>query len=432
MNLKNLYLTIPVGQSVRDFLIVETVAQLLDLLPDFRIVLLTPSYNVSDFQELCPKHERLLVRRMELRVGGRNWRLIHWRKRLRKRWAISLMLRWETRRLQLPDYLSETFTELPPSLVVSTHPMPYHDYEVVMWARRLGIQTLGVVKSWDNIQKRLASHCHLLSVWNPVNKEESVRLLEYQEDEVTINGSASFDPYYDPSYNVSRHDFFASLGLDPSRPLVTLATDGPMDKEFYGRDETHLVEDLLRMTKELGVLKGAQLIIRLHPMSHLEFFWKFWGRQDIKFSFASIMPGLMWCPSKKDLIEQTNLLRHSDVIVTPGSSWVLEAAIFDKPTVVPMYSDLQPDHAAAEFVRWTLTRHFKPLAENDWVPITRSYEETRTAIEEAFTRPSKYAKGRKAIVDNYVYYRDQYSSRRVSEWIANVARTAQPGKPQGY
>lgn len=430
--MKNLYLTIPVGQSVRDYLHVETAARLLDLLPDFRIVLLTPSYNVQDFLALVPKHERMLVRRMEIRSGSPNWRLIHWRKRLRKRWAISWLLRWEARRMQLPDYLADTFKELPPSVVVSTHPMPNHDYDVVLWARRLGAQTLGVVKSWDNIQKRLSSHCHLLSVWNPVNKNESLELLDYRDEEVTINGSPSFDPYYDPAYDISRQDFFTSLGLDPSRPVVTLATDGPTNNEFYGRDETHMVEDVLRMIGELEVLKGAQLIIRLHPMSHLEFFWRFWGRPGIKFSFASIMPGIMWCPSKQDLFEQTNLLRHSDVIITPGSSWVLEAAIFDKPTVVPIYSDLQPDHAAADLVRWTLARHFKPLAENDWVPITRSYEETKLAVEEAFTRPSRYEKGRKAIVENYIYYRDHHSSKRVAQWIADVARTTKPGRPRGY
>jgi len=430
--MKNLYLTIPVGQSVRDYLIVGTVQRLLDLLPDFRIVLLTPSYNVPDFLKLCPQHPRLLVRRMEIRVGGRNWRLIHWRRKLQKRWAISWLLRWEASRAELPSYLAKTFAELPPSLVVSTHPMPYHDYDVVMWARRLGIQTLGVVKSWDNIQKRLASHCHLLAVWNPVNKKEALSLLNYRDDEVVINGSPSFDPYYDPAFHVSRHEFVTSLGLDPSRPLVTLATDGPTNNEFYGRDETHLVEDMLRMMKELEVLKGAQLVIRLHPMSHLECFWKYWGRPGIKISFTSVMPGIMWCPSREDLIEQTNLLRHSDVIVTPGSSWVLEAAIFDKPTVVPIYSDLQPDHAAADLVRWTLARHFKPLAENDWVPITRSYVETKSAIEEAFTRPSKYAKGRRAIVENYVFYCDGRSRERVVEWIAGAARSVKSGKPRGY
>jgi hypothetical protein len=186
------------------------------------------------------------------------------------------------------------------------------------------------------------------------------------------------------------------------------------------------------MTKELAVLKGAQLVIRLHPSSHLEFFWKYWGRQDIKISFASVMPGIMWCPNREDLLEQINLLRHSDVIVTPASSWVLEAAIFDTPMVVPIYSDFQPDHAAAQFVRWTLARHFKPLAENNWLPITHSYEETKTAIDEAIKRPSKYSAGRKAMVDHYIYHRDSGSSQRVAEWIAKVAKTVVPGKPQGF
>ncbi len=144
------------------------------------------------------------------------------------------------------------------------------------------------------------------------------------------------------------------------------------------------------------------------------------------------MPAVEWCPTHDDLLEQTNLLRHSDVIITPGSSWVLEAAIFDRPTIVPVYSDLQPDHAAALFDRWTLARHFRPLVESKCVQITRSFPETKTAIEEAFVNPKRYAAGRKAIVDQYVYYSDGRSSQRVAEWIAKVARTATPGKPQGY
>jgi hypothetical protein len=430
--MKNLYLTIPVGQSVRDFLILGTVDRLLDLLPDFRIVLLTPSYNVPEFLALCPKHERLFVRRMDLPMGGRTWRLIHWRRRMHKRSRMQLMLGLEALRFRPPSYLVRTFKELPPSLVVSTHPMLYHDYEVVMWARQLHVQTLGVVKSWDNLQKGLSSHCHLLSVWNPVNKEEAVRLLGYRSDEVEINGALSFDPYYDPTWHVSRREGFAPLSLDPSRPLVTVATAGQEDKEYYGWDETDLVDDILRMIEESELLKGAQLVLRLHPSSRLEFFWKYWNRPGIKFSFASYMPGLLWCPTRVDLMEQISLLRHSDVIVTPGSSWTLEAAACHTPTVVPIYSELQPEYAVARFDRWALARHYKPLAQNRWVPITRSYDETRSAIEEAFTRPSKYAIGRKVIVDQYVYYRDSASSQRVAEWISNIARTATPGRPRGF
>jgi hypothetical protein len=164
---------------------------------------------------------------------------------------------------------------------------------------------------------------------------------------LALTRAVRFDAYYHQAYEVAREEVMASMGLDPTRPLITVATGGTYDRGFYGRDETHLVEDVLRMIHESEVLRGAQPVIRLRPVSHLEFFWKYWNRPEIKISFASTMPTIEWCPNRQDLIEQINLLRHSDVINTPRSSWVLEAAIFDRPTVVPVYSDRQPEHAAA-------------------------------------------------------------------------------------
>lgn len=430
--MKNLYLTVPVGQSVRDFLVLGLTARLLDRLPDFRTVLLTPAYNVPEFLELCPKDDRLLIRRMELPIGGRNWRLIHWRRKiLRNRTAIRSMLKWEAGRFRPPHYLKQTFDELPPSLVVSTHPLLYHDYEVVTWARRLGIQTAGVVKSWDNVGKGLSTQPHLLSVWNPLNKKEAVGALGYRDAEVEINGGPSFDAYFDPTYHLPRNRFLADLGLDPSRPLITLATCGVLDKGYYCRDETHLADDLLRMISESPVLRKSQLVIRLHPSSRLEHFWRYRNQPDIKFSFASYMPGITWCPTKKDLIEQINLLKCSNVIVTPASSWSLEAAIFNTPTVVPVYSDRQPDHATAQFDQWTLARHFRPILAENLLPLTRSYDDTRAAMEEALTNPCKYAKQRKAIVQKFIYHSDSRSCERISSWIAKIAETAIPGSPRG-
>jgi hypothetical protein len=332
----------------------------------------------------------------------------------------------------LPPYLAFTFKELPPSLVVATHPRTTNEYEIIMHARRLGVQTLGVVKSWDNIGKGLSSQPHLLCVWNPVNKQEASDLLCYRQEEVEITGSPSFDAYFDNAYHLPRTEFFGLMGLDPSRPVITLATMGVMDRGFYARDETHLVDDILRMVRESPILKNAQLVLRLHPTSRLDFFWKYWKCADIKFSFASYMPGILWCPNRQDLVEQTNLLRYSDVIVTPTSSWGLEAAIFDRPTVAPVYSDLQPDHAKAQFDEWSLARHYKPIVENNWLPITRSYEETRKSIEDGITDPAKYASGRKSIVENYIYYRDNFSSHRVAAWIADIARSTRNGKTWGF
>jgi hypothetical protein len=357
--------------------------------------------------------------------------LVRWRTRLHNAKLIRRVLQWEAMRVTPPDHLLDTFRELRPRVVVSTHPMMTSDYEVVMTARRLGIQTLGVVKSWDNLGKGLSAQPHLLSVWNPVNKEEAVRLRGYQKNEVEINGAVSFDPYYDPGFLDTREEFLRSLGLDPQRPVVTYATAGLYQREYYGRDETFIADDLLRMFAETPALKGAQLVIRLHPTSRLEDFWRFWGREGIAFSFAAYLPAIGWCPLAADVRHQTNLLKHSDVIVTTGSSWGIEAAIFDTPTVCPVYSDIQPEHASAQFDRFTLARHYKPLVVNKWIPVTRSYEETQCELEAAITQPGRLAPGRKAIVENYVYHRDAGSAHRVAAWIVAQARQAKDGKLRG-
>lgn len=419
----NIFLTIPQGQCIRDFLILGIVDRLLALLPDCQVVILTPAYKVRAFLNMCPPG-RVHVRRMETPTNtGRNARLTAIRRRQHSRAAIRLLLALETRRFQPPGYLLGTFHEFQPGLVVSTHPMPTHDYDVIMTARKLGTQTLGVVKSWDNIGKGLTSRPHLLSVWNAVNRDEAISLQGYAASEITINGVPSFDPYFDARWIKPHEDFLHSLGLDPSRPVITYATSGVYDMQYYGRDETFLADDLLRMFSETIELRDAQLIIRLHPGSQLQHFWRFRERENVVFSFASYMPTIGWYTSREDILHQANLLQHSDVIVTPGSSWAVEAAVFDTPTVVPVYSDIQPAHAKAQFDDYTLAKHFRPLAENNWVPICRSYEQTRAEIVAALTNCEKYRAGRTAIVDNYVYYRDNNSYRRVAEWIAQMART---------
>jgi hypothetical protein len=298
------------------------------------------------------------------------------------------------------------------------------EYEVVMAARRLGIRTVGVLKSWDNIWQGLISRPHELSVWNRVNREEAIRMQAYLQSEVVINGAPSFDAYFNPEWRLERFEFLSEFGLDPERPIVTYATCGVFNRGYAERDETHLADDLLRMFATTPKLRDAQLLIRLHPSSRLEQFWPFLRRRGVAASFVSYLPAIGWCPSRRDLLIQASILKYSDVVVTPASSWCIEAAILDTPTIVPVYSDTQPLHARIEFDDNTLSSYFRPLVEQGWVPICRSYDELRTKLVEAMNGRHWFAKERSAIVDEYVHFRDANSCARVAAWIAERAASA--------
>lgn len=414
----NLHLCLPQGHCIRDFLAIPTVPRLLELLPRATVVLLTPGHNVPRFLELCPS-ERVVVRRMEAPVrAAPNVRLVRLRKATRSRAIKRTLLAAEARRFEPPGYLRETFEKHPPDLLVTTHPMVSYEYPPFLMARRLGVRTLAVVKSWDNLLKGLICRTDALSVWNRTNEREALEHNGYRPDEVTINGAISFDPYFRPEWHRDRGDFLRGMGLDPGRPVVTLATSGVYDLQYVGRDETHLADDLLRMFETTPELRGAQLIVRLHVASRLENFLYLRERPDVAISHGKFMPAMGWYVDRDALREQTAILQHSDAIVTPGSSWTIEAAIFDTPTVVPVYSDLQPDHAREQFDGYTLSMHYRPIVERGWVPIARSFEETRRALVEAITRPETYRQARRELVDAYVHFQDGDSMERVARWIA--------------
>ncbi len=315
----NIFITISQGQSIRDFLIIPTIRKVLSLQPEATVVILSPAHAVPQFLEFC-QHERVVVRRMEIPTNPRpNTRLVRLRKRvLRGRAMKNFVLNIETKRFKPPDYLLKTFEEYPPDLVVSTHPMTSYDYEVFATARKLGIKTLAVVKSWDNLLKGLTSACDSISVWNKVNYEEAIKYNGYKPDEVTINGAISFDPYFDESWYPDREEFIRKLGFNPERPIITLATAGSYPVKYYEQDETHLADDLLRIIDATPELKEAQIIVRLHPISRLEKFLYLKKRSDLVFSYGSDIPTIGWYINHEDLVEQIGILKYSDIIVTPG------------------------------------------------------------------------------------------------------------------
>ena len=66
----------------------------------------------------------------------------------------------------------------------------------------LGIPTLGIVRSWDNVYKGIRRRPQQLAVWNTVNRDELLDLEGYRPDQVHIIGSPQFDPYFDADQNL--------------------------------------------------------------------------------------------------------------------------------------------------------------------------------------------------------------------------------------
>ena len=419
--MKTVFITIPVGQSIRDFLVLDGIKDILAKSKGkLNVVVLSPAYNVPSFANLC-EASGVIARRCETPNHFRpNARLRAWRrKRNLPDFVKKVILRLEVFRYKPPAYLHDLFKEFNPSALISTHPMTAHDYHVSLAARKYKCPVLGIVKSWDNLIKGLSVHADKLSVWSERNKREAIKFNGYAANNVEVNGAISFDPYFQKEWLQSKQEFADTMNLDPSRKIVTIATAGSYGHGFYGIDETHHTLDVINILNNSEEFQDAQIIVRLHPVSKLEHFLHLKDTfPNIVFSHGSYIPTLGWYIDKAGMIEQVNILAHSDVIITPGSSWVIEAAIFDTPVVVTFYSTLQPEHAKLQYGSY-LSAHHAPIAMNDWVPICYSFEETRKELLTSLSNPSYYSQERKILIENYVEFTDGMSSTRIAEWISD-------------
>ena len=360
-----------------------------------------------------------------LPCGSTSWRsrAFRLRRRLVRLGNGSLLRAWlalEERRFYPPQRVYvEVFRQKRPALLLATHAHLYRESELISTAHALDIPTLGVVRSWDNVYKGIRSRPQRLAVWNEINRQEVIELEGYQPEKVDVVGSPQFDPYFAPDSVWPRQKLAAYFNLDPKRSIILFASLGNF---FPALDETCWMDLLLELLDQGTIPGRPQVICRLHPWSRLEHFQRYVCHPDVRLSYVDrYWPALTWYMTRDDVVLMANMLRHADVVITPGSTITLEAAIFDRPTLVPIFHSYQPERAKDYFSTWVLGKHFGRIERLDLVPIIRQVEDFAPTIVRCLAEPSWYREQRAQLVRDYVHFTDGRSTERLVDLIVRLA-----------
>jgi hypothetical protein len=317
------------------------------------------------------------------------------------------------------DAVGELLRTLRPDVVVSTHLSQTYGRSLVAAAARRGIPTVGNLMSWDNVWKGFWTRPDYVTCWSENNRQEICRMEGYPADRVAAIGAPAFDLYLRPEHAWPRERLCSELGLSPERPLLLFATLGQFSQ---GIDETSPLEMLLRWVDEGAIPGRPQVIVRLHPWSRESYFSAFLRRPDVRVTrYEHYVPGLTWTPTGEETVLAGNLLRHADVLISPGSTMCVESAIFDTPAVVPVVNEYMPEVFDSYFERTWLNKHFGRLYRNGWIPVARTPEEYLQAVNRALTDRSWYRSGRCSIRDEVLGPLDGQATRRLADLITRVA-----------
>jgi hypothetical protein len=310
------------------------------------------------------------------------------------------------------------------------------EYGSLKESRRLGIGTATVITGWDHTSNRGIPRFipdHTLA-WSQAQKSELIAGSDVPGECIETVGSAHFDRYAEePEERQDRTNFFNEMGLDPNRKLITFACT------FVAiSSNAEIVEALAKAVDGDQLEMPSQLLIRLHP-THL----KSGGEQreivgkelmfyqqleatlsHVHLQFPEVEDGTAFnVASDADTAFLSNLLGHTDVLVTLFSTMVLEASIKDLPVVT---AAIAPSAHWRWDYTWDITKALNwPTHERilkSGATITAyTLEEMVEGVREALRYPARLHKERAAFSVQETFKVDGQSGRRIGMRLYELA-----------
>jgi hypothetical protein len=418
-NRKKIGITITEGRVMRDLFNNKFLDYVINL--GYDIVILSPAANYDEFLNEYQSKNIDIIWFPKLNFSKFNKILLRIRSYIKSKNISSLFKKWMLieKILWRPDKkISKIIISHNISLFVITNPMFSRELEINNTAQSMGKKTIGVIRSWDNFWRGLDVKVDFLAVWGPINKLEAKNLWLYDDDFVEEIGPTPMDRYFLKDTIWSKETFLNHFNFRNGKPIITIATLGSLT---FGLDETYLIDLIIDSINTGRISKDTQLILRLHPATKLEYFLKFNQIENVVISYIDkYIPTLGWTMNNEDVDIMANILYHSDVIISPGSTVTIEAAIFDTPILFPIFNPRQ-QKLLDEFYKinyWD--KHFKKLIDNDLIILQDTPAKLIDGINNYLEHPESHKSERSKIVEDYIKYTDGSSTKRLVNLISKV------------
>jgi hypothetical protein len=381
-----------------------------------------PPSRLSMRRHLCNGTQKLQLR--ALKLPARALALIKAERPLEDRLE-KLLLTYQ----RSPEALARLQAN-PPAVVVTTGPFQFEQPAVVAVAKNLGIPTLALIPSWDNLstKNRMTFKYDGYLVWSEQAKQELHHFYPYtRQAPVFVVGAAQFDLFFQERFQQSREIFCAEQGLRPDLPIILYAISSPnVFREHHGA--YYLAQRIAQ-----GELGDVQMIVRPNPIHDYvelrELSRKFFPRVIVQQTSEDGLALTARSQNERHITEWVNTFRHANVVVNLSSTVAIDAAIFDRP-VVNLDYDPEPGQPRQALVKdvnhfWT---HFKPIAESGGVWLVNDPQEMVEAIKTYLAHPELHRAKRRWIAEYVCGYLEGRCGERMAEAIIDFVHHYAKGR----
>jgi hypothetical protein len=273
------------------------------------------------------------------------------------------------------DRFKELIENYRPKLFISATPGYMYsplETELVLYAKKLGLPTCAVDMSFDNpySQPKYMRETDYLCVWNDRMKRDYMQVHNYKDDRVIVTGCLKFDHYFSDRSEFelkTREKFLKSKNLDPGKKLVAYAT--PTPGTYPPRREfMQALVDAHRGKKFAG---DPNILVRLHPLDHWSAYREFTNIPGIHIEKAGTeqidekkIKGASVEMTAQDQLNLTETLVHADTLIEYASTLIVEACIFNTPSLSIGFPKAQRPLVDVELTRDIVAMSGEKVASN--------------------------------------------------------------------
>ncbi|MDP3764323.1 MAG: CDP-glycerol glycerophosphotransferase family protein [bacterium] len=317
------------------------------------------------------------------------------------------------------DYCSNYFFKYRPQLVFITDVFNDNDIFLLATAKRRGVSTIGMIRSWDNLTSKgiLRIKPDKLIVHNEILQKQAIKYNDFSKKDIFISGIPQYDRYINGE-RMNREEFFKKIGLDPKQKLILFS---PFGGRFTDTD-WQIMEILKGFIKNKEIIP-AQVLIRFTPNDPVHL-----GKFIPDENFCIDKPGRSFegrSIRDQELIDAdmdwlADCLYHSDVIVAGGGSIGIDAAIFSKPTILIHFDGFDKKPYWQSVKRFLEYQHPYDIIKSGAMFSAQNIEEFKKYLDASLKNPDLNTSARKEMLENQCWKLDGYSGERIGKFLLSL------------
>jgi hypothetical protein len=230
-----------------------------------------------------------------------------------------------------------------PSKIFITHQRVASIMPICIAAKKLNIEVISVIYSWDNLPKaRLAVTADKYLVWSDYMKAEMTKYYpEIDSNAIIVTGTPQFEFYQNSENIIEKNIFYKKYNLDINKKIICYSGDDTLTCPDDPKYLSDLAEEILKNKLD----KEYQILLRRCPVDIS-------GRFDnIVKKYSTIIKEAtpIWnfkeneswtsvYPLQEDIKLLVSTAYYSELVINLGSTMAFDFAMFKKPSVYVNYN----------------------------------------------------------------------------------------------